>query len=114
MYRLVKDDYKHDQNLFHTASTHEMMSLCLFMIDPNGDRDQREIIHHIESAMDLYAAAAEEDPLMKGLDKHRPTVATIATRCETCTISLHVNNRYISFNSTVAMTLNPSLFFKHR
>ena len=83
MYRLVKDDYKHDQNLFHTASTNEMMALCLYMADWQGDRDKREIIHHIESAMDLYAAAAEEDPLMKNLEKHRPTVATIATRCVT-------------------------------
>ena len=83
MYCLVKDDYKVDQNLFHTASTSEMMALCLSMTDWQGDRDKREMILHIEAAMDLYAAAAEEDPLMRNLDKHRPTVATIATRCVT-------------------------------
>jgi hypothetical protein len=83
MYRLVKDDYKHDQNFFHTASTNEMMALCLLMSDWQGDRDKREIIHHIETAMDLYSAAAEDDPLMRSLNKHRPSVATIATRCVT-------------------------------
>jgi len=83
IYRLVKDDYKHDQNAFHAASTHEMMALCLIMMDLHPDRSRGDIISHIEEAMELYRAASEIDPLMNGLDKNRPTVATLATRCLT-------------------------------
>ncbi len=83
MYRLVKDDYKHDNNMFHTASTYEMMALCLYLSDWQGDREKRDIIHYLESAMDLYAAAADEDPLSQNVDRHRPNVAGVATRSVT-------------------------------
>lgn len=82
MYRLVKDDYKHDQNLLHNASVHEMMALSMYLTDlATGYRSTREIITHIETSLALYSNAAEEERRKSG--GSRPQVAPIATRCVT-------------------------------
>jgi len=82
MYRLVKDDYKHDQNLLHNASVHEMMALSMYLIDlSTGYRNTREIVQCIDTAFSLYSNAAEEERLQNS--GSRPLVAPIATRCVT-------------------------------
>ena len=82
MYRLVKDDYKHDHKLLHNASAHEMMALSMHLTDlSTGYRSTREIIQCIDTAFSLYSAAAEEERLKNG--GSRPLVAPIATRCVT-------------------------------
>ena len=82
MYKLVKDDYKHDQNLMHNGSAHEMMAICLYLSDMvSGYRSTREIIQYVETAMYLYTSAAEVDRL--NLGGSRPPVASMATRCVT-------------------------------
>lgn len=82
MYRLVKDDYRHDQNTIHNASVHEMMALSMYLSDlSSGYRNTREIVQYIDSALALYSSAAEEDRLKNG--GNRPLVAPIATRCVT-------------------------------
>ena len=82
MYRLVKDDYKHDHKLLHNASAHEMMALSMHLTDlSTGYRSTREIIQYIDTAFSLYSAAAEEERLKNG--GSRPLVAPIATRCVT-------------------------------
>ena len=53
MYRLVKDDYKIDGNLFHYASVNEMMALCLHFMDPYGSRNTREAVQHIQNVIHL-------------------------------------------------------------
>jgi hypothetical protein len=78
MYRLVKDDYKHDHNLYHHASSHEMMALCLILTDPHSHRSKREIIQHIETALFLYTSTGENDRLTSGAG--RATVVPSATR----------------------------------
>ena len=82
MYKLVKDNYsKHDQNLMHNGSAHEMMAICLYLSDMVSDyRSTREIIQYVEAAMYLYISAAKEDRLNQG---SRPPVASLATRCVT-------------------------------
>lgn len=82
MYRLVKDDYKHDHKLLHNASAHEMMALSMHLTDlSTGYRSTREIIQCIDTAFSLYSAAAEEERMNNG--GSRPLVAPIATRCVT-------------------------------
>ena len=62
MYKLVKDDCKHDQNLMHNGSAHEMMAICLYLSDMvSGYRSTREIIQYVETAIYLHTSAAEED-----------------------------------------------------
>ena len=78
MYRLVKDDYKHDHNLYHHASSHEMMALCLMLTDPHSHRSKREIVQHIETALFLYTSAGENDRLTSGAG--RADVVSSATR----------------------------------
>jgi hypothetical protein len=82
MYRLVKDDYKHDQNLLHNASAHEMMAISMHLTDlSTGYRNTREIVQCIDTAFSLYSNAAEEERLKNS--GSRPLVAPIATRCVT-------------------------------
>ena len=82
MYKLVRDDYKHDHKLMHNGSAHEMMAMCVYLSDlTTGYRSTREIIQYIDSALYLYTSAAEEDRLNKG--GTRPAIASIATRCVT-------------------------------
>mmetsp|Transcript_18906 Transcript_18906/g.28738 ORF Transcript_18906/g.28738 Transcript_18906/m.28738 type:complete len:1849 (-) Transcript_18906:41-5587(-) len=94
MYRLARDDYKHDQNLLHNASSHEMMALCVYLIDlASGYRSSREIIQYIDSALYLYTSAAEEDKSNNGAN--RPLIASIATRCVTRLCLLLSSNRML-------------------
>jgi len=89
MYRLVKDDYKHDSNIFHYASTHEMMALCLYMIDEYNNStstttpNTRDIIYNLETAITLYGDAAHDDPILQNAERLRASVASVATRCVT-------------------------------
>ncbi len=83
MYKLVRDDYKHDQNLMHNASAHEMMAMCIYCSDiMTGYKSTKEIIQYIDNALYLYTSAAEEDRLNQS-SATRPTTASIATRCVT-------------------------------
>lgn len=82
IYRLVKDDYRHDQQLMLSASVHEMMALCIYFTDlSTGNRSNKEIIQHIDSAIYLYtSAAAEANTRVLG---NRPSEASLPTRCVT-------------------------------
>ena len=83
MYRLIRDDYKHDKAMMHYASVQEMMALCMYFLDPYSRA--REIIGHIETALLAYSKAAEEErPNIEGANKNaRSATATHATRCAT-------------------------------
>ena len=86
IYRLVKDDYKHDDNLHHLASVHEMMALCLHLLDPYGNRNGRDVIQNIETSLYLYTRAAEKEKAEEdsnAISSSRPLVAPSATRCAT-------------------------------
>jgi len=80
MYRLVKDDYKQDGNLFHYASVYEMMALCLFLMDPYGERNTRDVVQNLQTAIYFYTRAAEDENIDSGI---RPSVASTAKRCAT-------------------------------
>jgi len=88
MYKLVKDDYKHDRCLLHYASVHEMMGLCYYLLDPYGTRYSRDFFNMMETALYNYARAAEEEtvaagPAIGGSSGGRPTLAPTATRLAT-------------------------------
>ena len=68
MYKLVRDDYKHDHAMVHYASVCEMMGLCLYLMDPLGGRHAREAYSSIETALYSYTRAAEEErPIMQAI-----------------------------------------------
>jgi len=82
IYRLVKDDYKHDQQLMLSASVHEMMALCIYYTDlSTGYRNTKDIIQHIDSALYLYTSAAAE--VKSNTLGSRPSEASLPTRCVT-------------------------------
>jgi hypothetical protein len=82
IYRLVKDDYRHDQQLMLSASVHEMMALCIYFTDlSTGNRNNKEIIQHIDSALYLYTSAAAE--INTNDLGSRPSEASLPTRCVT-------------------------------
>ena len=81
-YRLVKDDYKQDKSLMNCATVYEMMALCLVLLDPGGNRNKREILQHLDSALFFYSSAAEEER-PKILPTGSSRIATLATRCAT-------------------------------
>jgi len=80
IYRLVKDDYKHDKAHLYYASVHEMIVLCMFMIDPS--KYSYDVQHSIETALYSYSRAADEekDDVNPGV---RPSKAPYATRLAT-------------------------------
>lgn len=80
MYRLVKDDYKIDGNLFHYASVQEMMALCLHFIEPYSPRNTKEVVQYIQNAICWYTRTAEEENTNGGT---HPSVASSAKRCAT-------------------------------
>jgi len=80
IYRLVKDDYKHDKAHLYYASVQEMIVLCMFMIDPS--KYSYDVQHSIETALYSYSRAADEekDDVNPGV---RPSKAPYATRLAT-------------------------------
>ena len=80
IYRLVKDDYKHDKAHLYYASVQEMIVLCMFMIDPS--KYSYDVQHSIETALYSYSCAADEekDDVNPGV---RPSKAPYATRLAT-------------------------------
>mmetsp|Transcript_27462 Transcript_27462/g.55151 ORF Transcript_27462/g.55151 Transcript_27462/m.55151 type:complete len:1702 (+) Transcript_27462:4357-9462(+) len=80
IYRLVKDDYKHDKAHLYYASVQEMIVLCMFMIDPS--KYTYDVQHSIETALYSYSRAADEekDDTNPGV---RPSKAPYATRLAT-------------------------------
>lgn len=82
-YRLVKDDYKQDRSMTNCATVYEMMALCLVLLDIGGNRNKREILQYMDSALFFYSSAADEERPRLGTGSNRPTVATLATRCAT-------------------------------
>ena len=85
VYRLVKDDYKHDKAHLHHASTQEMMALCMNELnDPNDNSYGYDIQHSIETALYSYSRAGDEEK--EGASNNRsvrPTRAPYATRLAT-------------------------------
>ena len=83
MYRLIRDDYKHDKAMMHYASVQEMMALCMYFLDPYSRA--KDIVSHIETALLAYSKAAEDErPTPSGQNKNqRSETATHATRCAT-------------------------------
>lgn len=78
IYRLIKEDYKHDRALLHYASIQEMMGLASYMVDPHGRA--REVFTYLENALYSYTQAAQED---RPTQMARPTEACVATRLAT-------------------------------
>lgn len=85
MYKLVKDDYKHDRAMLHYASVQEMIVLCMHMLDPYGreNRFTTEVHHSIETALYSYTRAADEEREAEGSSGSRPGEAPHATRLAT-------------------------------
>lgn len=85
VYRLVKDDYKHDKAMLYYASVQEMIVLCMYMLDPYG-RDGRfasDVHHSIETALYSYTRAADEEKESDNNTGVRPGEAPRATRLAT-------------------------------
>jgi len=80
IYRLVKDDYKHDKAHLHYASVQEMIVLCMFMIDPS--KYTYDVQHSIETALYSYSRAADEEK-DDANPAVRPSKAPYATRLAT-------------------------------
>lgn len=86
VYRLVKDDYKHDKAHLHHASTQEMMVLCMNQLnDPNDNSYGYDIQHSIETALYSYSRAGDEEKEGDAINNRsvRPTRAPYATRLAT-------------------------------
>jgi len=83
MYRLIRDDYKHDKAMMHYASIQEMMAICMYFLDPYSRA--RDIVSHIETALLAYSKAAEDErPALAGQNKNlRADTAAHATLCAT-------------------------------
>ena len=80
MYKLIRDDYKNDRALLHYASIHEMMALCVHLLDPIVRN--REVFQYLETALFNYTRAAEDD---RGASAGaaRPVTAPVPTRLAT-------------------------------
>ena len=92
-YRLIKDDFKHDQAHVHYASLQERLACCMYLTDPYGRA--REIFSCMENALLSYSRAADEErPSVWGEKPGRPTTAPQATRLATrlCLILLSMKN----------------------
>jgi len=59
IHRLLKDDYKHEDNLYHLASAHEMIALCLHLLDTYSNQNGRDGIQNIEIFLYLYFKAIQ-------------------------------------------------------
>lgn len=95
IYRLVKDDYKYDQQLMMSALVHEMMALCVFLHDlSSGNRNTREVLQHFDSALYLYSSAAEEYRV--NTTGTRPSETTFPTRCSTRVCLLLSSSKILS------------------
>ena len=81
MYKLIKDDYKHDRSLMHHAGIQEMMALCLYLLNDLGN--SKEIFGCFETALFSYTRAAEEERKNTSGPATRPTTAPAATRLAT-------------------------------
>ena len=86
VYRLVKDDYKHDKAHLHYASVQEMMVLCMHCLDAsiNDGRYSHDMHHSIETALYSYTRASDEEKesdASSGVS--RPGKAPYATRLAT-------------------------------
>lgn len=83
IYRLVKDDYKHDKAILCYASVQEMILLCMHMLDPYRDgRFGTDVYHSIETALYSYTRAADEERETEN-GGTRPGEAPYATRLAT-------------------------------
>ena len=83
-YRLVKDDYKNDKAYVHYASVHEMMMLCMHSLNESGLVHYSMDIHHsIETALDYYTRASDEEKESNANSGVRPGKASYATRLAT-------------------------------
>jgi len=83
-YRLVKDDYKNDKAYVHYASVHEMMVLCMHSLNESGLVHYSMDIHHsIETALDYYTRASDEEKESNANSGVRPGKASYATRLAT-------------------------------
>jgi hypothetical protein len=84
IYRLVKDDYKHDKAILCYASVQEMILLCMHLLDPYRDgRFGLDMFHSIETALYSYTRAADEEREMENGSGTRPGEAPYATRLAT-------------------------------
>eukprot|EP00804_Cyclotella_cryptica_P024493 CCRYP_017559-RA/>CCRYP_017559-RA protein AED:0.26 eAED:0.26 QI:1717/1/1/1/1/1/5/475/1401 len=84
VYRLVKDDYKHDKAILYYASVQEMILLCMHMLDPYGDgRFASDVFHSIETALYSYTRAADDEREPDNGSAVRPGEAPYATRLAT-------------------------------
>ena len=84
VYRLVKDDYKHDKAILYYASVQEMILLCMHMLDPYRDgRFGSDVFHSIETALYSYTRAADEERESENGSATRPGQAPYATRLAT-------------------------------
>ena len=84
IYRLVKDDYKHDKAALYYASVQEMILLCMHMLDPYKDgRFGMDVFHSIETALYSYTRAADEERESENGSGTRPGEAPYATRLAT-------------------------------
>lgn len=82
MYKLIKDDYKHDRSLLHYAGIQEMLALCTLLL--NERNNVKELFGYFETALFSYTRAAEEDRgIFPTAVATRPMTASVATRLAT-------------------------------
>ena len=93
MYRLVKDDFKHDKAHLYYANLQEMLGLCLLQMDPYGR--SREIVSYFENALLFYSRAAEEENPPK-TSSGRALIAPMATRLATRLCLVLVSTRHLT------------------
>jgi len=93
IYKLVRDDFKHDKAHMYYGGVQEMMALCMYLTDPYGR--SRDIFSSIENALLSYARAAEDErPMSWGEKPGRPATAPKATRLATrlCLVLMSTRN----------------------
>jgi hypothetical protein len=106
MYKLIRGDYKNNHALLHYASIHEMMALCVHLIEPLSGNN--EVFQYMQTALINYIDAAEEGRgALAGASQliTASVPARLATRLCLVLSSLKTNNtqsRYVDIANLLA------------